>query len=210
MLFFPDRCFWAMPWQHPRRIRQNHQAFAQGAQNPASIAPGKIGSPYRSGKERIAGQQQMLCREVKADAARRVARRMQHLGRQGGEANGQAIVGTGIRRCYLGRGNAEPASLDLHHAQQTQVLLVEKHRRPGSLSEQGGAAYVVDMGMSDDDLAQGETMLLQPGEDFGDVVTGIDNQGFVRDFVPQDGAIAMERTDGKALNDHRSIVGDRL
>jgi hypothetical protein len=66
------------------------------------------------------------------------------------------------------------------------------------------------MGMSDDDLAQGETMLLQPGEDFGDVVTGIDNQGFVRDFVPQDGAIAMERTDGKALNDHRSIVGDRL
>jgi hypothetical protein len=32
----------------------------------------------------------------------------------------------------------------------------------------------------------------------------------VRDFVPQDGAIAMERTDGKALKDHRSIVGDRF
>jgi hypothetical protein len=55
LLFFPDRCFWAMAWQHPRRIGQNHQAFAQGAQDLASIAPGKIGSPYRSGKERIAG-----------------------------------------------------------------------------------------------------------------------------------------------------------
>jgi hypothetical protein len=69
---------------------------------------------------------------------------------------------------------------------------------------------MVDMGMSDDDLAQGEAMLLQPGEDLGDVVPGIDDQGFVRDFVPQDGAIAMERTDGKALKDHRSIVGDRF
>ncbi len=64
------------------------------------------------------------------------------------------------------------------------------------------------MGMSDDDLSHGETMLLQPGEDFGDVVSGIDDDGFMRDFVPEDGAIAMERTDGKALKDHGSIVGD--
>ncbi len=152
----------------------------------------------------------MLRREVKADAARRMSWRMQHLGRQGREADRQAIVCACIRGCYLGRGNTEPARLHLHHAQQTQVLLVEKHRCPSGLSEQGRAAYVVDMGMSDDDLAQGEAMLLQPGEDFGDVVPGIDNQGFVRDFVSEDGAIATERTDGKALKDHRSIVGDRL
>jgi hypothetical protein len=127
---------------------------------------------------------------------------MQNLGRQGSEADGQAIVGTGIRGYHRGRGNAEPVSLHLHHAQQTQVLLVEKHRCSGSLSEQGRAAYVVDMGMSDNDLAQGETVLLQPGEDFGDVVSGVDNQCFVRDFVPEDGAIAAERTDWKALKDH--------
>ena len=46
-----------------------------------------------------------------------------------------------------------------------------------------GSAYVVDMSMSDDDLAQGQAVLLQPGENFGDVIPGIDDHCFVGNLV---------------------------
>ncbi len=66
------------------------------------------------------------------------------------------------------------------------------------------------MSMSDNDLAQGQAVLLQPGEDFRDVISGIDDHGFVRNLVAQDGAIAVQRTDGKGFKDHALILGDSL
>src|ERR1700722_13692914 len=94
----------------------------------------------------------MLLREEKTEAALRVSWSVQYLGRQGGKADSQAIVGTGIRRRDLRRGHTEPARLHLHHAQKVQILLVEKHGRSGCLLKQGSSAYVVDMGMSNDNL----------------------------------------------------------
>ena len=108
----------------------------------------------------------------------------------------------------LGCGNPEPAGLHLHRAQQTQILLVEKYRRPGCFLKQDRSAYVVDMGMGDDDLAQGEAMLLQPGENLRNVVSGIDDDGFMRNLVAQDGAIAAQRANGKTFKDHAIILGD--
>jgi hypothetical protein len=69
---------------------------------------------------------------------------------------------------------------------------------------------MVDMSMSDNDLAQGQTVLPQPGEDFRDVISGINDHGFVRNLVAQDGAIAVQRTNGKGLKDHSLILGDSL
>jgi hypothetical protein len=66
------------------------------------------------------------------------------------------------------------------------------------------------MSMSDDDLAQGQAVLLQPGENFGDVIPGIDDHCFVGNLVAQNGAIAVQRTDGKGLKDHSLILGDSL
>ncbi len=42
---------------------------------------------------------------------------------------------------------------------------------------------MVDMGMSHDDLAQREAVFLQPGEDLGNVVSGIDDDGFACNLV---------------------------
>ena len=42
---------------------------------------------------------------------------------------------------------------------------------------------MVDMSVSDDDLAQGQAVLLQAGENFGDVIPGIDDDGFMGDLV---------------------------
>ena len=61
---------------------------------------------------------------------------------------------------------------------------------------------MVDMGMRNDNLAQGEAMLLQPGENLRNVVTGIDDDGLMGDLIAQDGAVAAEWTNGKGLKDH--------
>ena len=66
------------------------------------------------------------------------------------------------------------------------------------------------MSMRDDDLAQGQAMLLQPGKNFGNVIPGIDDYGFVGHLVAQNGAIAVQRTDRKGLKDHSLILGDSL
>ena len=53
-----------------------------------------------------------------------------------------------------------------------------------------------------------EAMLLQPGENLRDVVSRIDDDGFVGGLVAQDGAIAAQWTDGKGLEDHVLILED--
>ena len=61
---------------------------------------------------------------------------------------------------------------------------------------------MVDMSMGDDDLAQGEAVLLQPGENLRNVISGIDDDSFTRNLVAQDGAVAMERADWKTFKNH--------
>ena len=60
---------------------------------------------------------------------------------------------------------------------------------------------MVDMRVRNDNLAQGQAVFLKPGENFGDV-SGIDDDGFVRNLVAQDGAVASQWTHGKAFKDH--------
>ena len=67
---------------------------------------------------------------------------------------------------------------------------------------------MVDMRVGDDNLAHGQAMFLQPGENLGNVISWIDDHGFVRSLVTQDGAVAAKRADGKGLEDHFFIVGD--
>ncbi len=84
--------------------------------------------------------------------------------------------------------------------------MIEKHRRSGHLLKQGRSAYVVDVSVGDDNLPQGEAMLLQPGEDLRNVVSGIDDDGFMRSLIAQDGAIAAQRSDRKTFEDHVPIL----
>jgi hypothetical protein len=102
---------------------------------------------------------------------------MQYFGGEGRKPEGKSIVGTRVGRYDFGRRNTEPAGLHLHHAQQVKILLIQKHRRAGSLFKQSRSAYVVDMRMGDDDLPQGEAMLRQPGENFWDIIPGVNDHG---------------------------------
>ena len=61
---------------------------------------------------------------------------------------------------------------------------------------------MVDVGVGDDDLLDGELVLCEQGNDAGDVVAGIDDEGLAGGFVAEDGAVALEHADGKDFVDH--------
>jgi hypothetical protein len=124
-----------MPRQHAKRIRKHKKTVAQRAQDLPSIASWKIGSSDGSGEQGVAGEQQMLFREEQADAALGVSWGVNHFPLQCRKADGDTVVRTGVWLCNRGCGDTQPAGLDLHRTQQTQIPLVEQHRRPGQLLE---------------------------------------------------------------------------
>ena len=56
---------------------------------------------------------------------------------------------------------------------------------------------MVDVGVGDDDLLDGEMVPGERRRGCGDVVAGVDDDGFARGFVAEDGAVALEQADGK-------------
>ena len=100
---------------------------------------------------------------MQADTAGGVSWGVQDFGRQGGKSHLHSIVGAGIRGRDCGGSNAQPSGLHIHHFQQHHVLLVQQDRGARSLAKQHRAAYVIDVGMGHDDLAQRQPVLCEPG-----------------------------------------------
>lgn len=65
---------------------------------------------------------------------------------------------------------------------------------------------MVDVSVGDDDLLDGELMLGEEGEDAGDVVAWVDDDGLAGGFVAEDGAVALEGTDRESFEDHGSSL----
>jgi hypothetical protein len=80
--------------------------------------------------------------------------------------------------------------------------LVVEDRGSGELFEAMGSGDVIDVCVGDENLFDGEVVLCEEGQDSGDVVAGIDDDGFAGGFVAEDGAVALEGADGKDLVNH--------
>ena len=61
---------------------------------------------------------------------------------------------------------------------------------------------MIDVGVGDDDLLYYQVVLADDGENVFNVVTRIDNHGFVRGLIADDGAVTLQRADGQDLVDH--------
>ena len=70
-------------------------------------------------------------------------------------------VESGVGRCDLGGRDAEPAGLDVHHFDQREIVLVVEDGRSGEMLEALRSGDVVDVGVGDDDLLDGEAVLLE-------------------------------------------------
>jgi hypothetical protein len=201
-----DRRFRTMAWNYLRLVGKDQKTVMQRAQNLPPIATRQIGTSDRSGKERISRQKKIGPGEMEADAAGGVPRGVDHLCRNARQAYLETVVGGAIWWANLRLGNSQPRGLGVHHGEQLQIVLIEKDGRPGKAPELSSSSDMVDVAMSDDDLLKCQLMLGESRQNLRNIVSGIDHNGFVRDLVSQDRAIALQRADREGFADHASIV----
>jgi len=207
--FLPNRRRLTVAWDDYRLVWQRQHCVVQRAQNLLHRAAGKVGAADRAGEERVAGDQFLLRREIQANTAFGVARRVQNAGglRSGGDgfSRGYAAVNFYFSR----RGHADPRGLHVEHFEQCVVVLVEENRRAGYGAELHRSTNVVDVGVRDNDLLDLQIVFAEQSEDFIDIVAGVDHHGFARSLVADDGAVALQWADGKNFVDHEDIVASK-
>jgi hypothetical protein len=172
----------------------------------ASVSSWEVGTADGAGEEGVSGEEESLVGKVEADAAFSVAGSVEDGSGETGYGDEFAVVEGVVRVGDDRGGDAEPAGLDVHHLDQRQVVFVVEDGSAGELLESVGSGDVVDVGVGDDDLLDGEVVLCEEGHNAGDVVAWIDDDGFAGGLVTEDGAVALEGADGNDFVDHASIL----
>ena len=147
--------------------------------------------------------------EIEAGAAFGVAGRVEDGSVDAGDVEGELVGEVGVGWRDLWSGDAKPSGLYVHELDQGEIELVIEDGCSGDAFELLGAGDVVDVGVGDDDLFDGEVMAGKDGEDAGDIVAGVYDDGLARGLVSEDGAVALERTDGEGFKDHVVILERR-
>lgn len=65
---------------------------------------------------------------------------------------------------------------------------------------------MIDVGVSDDDLLEREAEFGEPAMNSANLVAGIDDDRLAGIWIPQQRAVAGERSDGKGLQNHDLIL----
>lgn len=200
--FRADGSFRAVARQYACFIGQCEQAVVDRFDDLAVIAPGQIGAANTAGKYRIAGDHHLQRREVQADGALRMARRVNDLGWILREADGEPLGERFVRRRSFGGVHAQPRCLNCHHLQQRQIALVEENRRASEAFELQRAAHMIDVSMRDENLCELEAEVDKATMNPRHVIPRINDDGFAGFFIAQDRAVARQRTHGRSFKDH--------
>ncbi len=185
-------------------IGEGQQTGVDRVDDLAGVAAGQVGAADASGKKRIAGDEHLERGKVEADRALGMAGGVEDLGGVTIEAHELAVGERGIGRGGFRGWHAEPCGLGGHHFEQGQIAFVEEYGRAREALELERSAYVVDVGVGDENLLELEVEFGEAALDAGDFVAGIDNDGFAGFLVAEDGAVAGERADGEGFQDHDS------
>ena len=226
VFFFADGGEGAVAGEHLCVFGEDEQTGVDGVQDLPAVAAGEVGAADAAGKESVSCDEQagaggarngrLGWGEVETDAALGVARGVQDLRGGGVETDLHAVGKAGVGSRGLGSFDAQPAGLGFHHFEQGQVGFVQQNWSPGEAFQLERAADVVDVGVGDEDLFEGQTQLSETAVDAGDFVAGVDDDGLMRRRVTEDGAIALERAygegfdvDGGSFGGHGLIVAFR-
>jgi len=187
-------------------VGEGENCVVEGAHDFLRVAAGEVGAPDGAGEENVAGDQFFFDGEVEADAAFGVAGSVEDLG--GVPAGGDGVSGgdAAVDFYFSRGGHADPLGLYVQHFQEVIIVLVEQDGRAGGGAEFHGSADVVDVSVGDDDLFDLQIVLGDYGLDVGDVVAGVDDHSFAGEFVTDDGAVALQGSDGDDFVDHGFIV----
>jgi hypothetical protein len=186
---------------------QHEELGVDGGKNLAVIAAGQVCAADGFLKQGVAGDQLLLGGDPQAEAALGMAGGVENVETSVAEGKGIAFLGVMIDLGAAGGGHAQPCGLHFQLIVESFVVLVHPNGCAGESFHLLRAADVVDVGMGDDDGFHLELMSAQDGENVFDVVSGIDDDGFARGFVAEDGAVALEQADGQNLMNH---IGRRL
>src|SRR5262249_1480301 len=132
-----------------------------------------------------------------------MTRSMQHRCFQIADLDYILILNALVNLDWTGRPHSDPGSLNIDHLQQRVIVLVQQDRSAGCGAQLHRSAYVVDVGVRDDDLLDGKFVPAYCLQDMLDVVTGIDDDALVDLLVTNYGAVTPEDADRKDLMDHR-------
>ena len=156
-------------------VGEGEDTLVNGGEELAGVAPREVGATDGASEEGVSGEEDGLIGEVKADAAFGVAWSVKDGASDAGDGNEFAVLEGVVWSMDGGGRDAEPACLDVHHFDQGQVVFVVEDWCAGEFLEAVGPGDVVDVGVGDDDLLDGEVVLGKQGHDAGDLVAGIDD-----------------------------------
>ncbi len=191
----------AVAWEDFGLFWQNQQASFDRVDDLTTVAAGQVGAAYAAGEQGIACDEQIEWSEVQADAALGVAGGVNDLGWIGVQADFEAVLEAGVGGLGFRGVDAYPTGLNFHHLQERDVVFIEEDGCSGEAFELECSADVVDVGVGDQDLFELEVLAGQAAMDAGDVVAGIDDDGFAGCRVAQDGAVALEWAYGEGFDD---------
>lgn len=187
-------------------VGQSQQTRMNGVDDLFEAAAGKVCAADAAGKESVASEDHLKRRKVEANGSLSVTRSVDNLGWVVGEADSLAIGEDLVGRSGFWSGDAKPGCLLVHHLEQRQVVFVEVDGGAGKALEPESAANVVDVGVCDEDLGEFEAVIGEALMNAGDLIAGINDDGFARGFVGEDGAVALQRADGESLENHVLIL----
>ena len=139
---------------------------------------------------------------MQADAALGVARSVENIAAKARNGDDATVFQGIVGRVDFGGWHAEPAGLDVHHLDQGKIAGIVEDGRAGELFEAGGAGDVVDVGVGDEYLLDGEVVTVQDRHDARYVVARIDDDSLAGGLVTEDGAVALQHADGQDFVDH--------
>ena len=85
----------------------------------------------------------------------------------------------------------DPIRLQIEHLQKGVIVVIEENRRASCGTQFHGSAHMVNVSVRNHNLFYGEIVFLDDRQNIGNVIAGIDDHGFERGLISDDGAVAL-------------------
>jgi CheY-like chemotaxis protein len=197
---------------HPGLITKRKQDGPDGGDQRCVVATRQVRASNRSREQRVADEQVLDARlactaHLEADAAWTMTRSVMRAGLAVAERDDLA------RRVELVHGRRRVYAKAEHHAHldralvEKQVVAMEVHRDAKRPLCGADAGHMIDVGMSEQNAADRQHLLVRKCEQAGNLISRIDQHGFTCALAPDHEPVLKERPDGLRLDyDHVVIL----
>lgn len=204
MAFLTDGGRKAVAGMHDGVVRECEEFGDEGVHNFFRGATPKVGAANAAREERVACEEDWrgdgdfagVGRKKKAGTAGRVAGGVNHLGLQVAPLQRVAFAQELVHVADGRRLDAKEARLHFHGLIERNIVAMHQNGSAGVVVEFLQAADVVNVSVGADDGFDGEFMAAEQIHDAVNFVAGIENNGFTRNGIADDGAVALQQPDG--------------